>query len=473
MMRSDKSESKIDFLRSAKMAAVLVCSGLFLLPGQAFAQTAACNAQLNAGTAEDALFHINEPIGIVVELGAGLVVSPEAVGDPKEYLDIPQFTYDLDCTADGLPGCTDAGNSVEFVDESVTTNCLDETGSAIDFQTNRVGDTVVFTPSPGSFIRNFSEQTCTVEFDVVVMGLAGDNTEREVIEIAGFASTGDSAATCDNGLTAGAEATVAFNLSTIFTSFRVTKDFSDDNPLPVEVFLRCQTGLPLEQSFTITDPAVGGQWPGVNFVIGNYEPGTLDCRVFERPVPGGYSPDYAAGVDDGVAGDVFDDEDGCWYEDVVEGGFTCEITNNADPGEFTVTKHWAIQGAEGDEVIEEAQVQITCDDTILSLNGSPLQIQTNSIGVYLVGDGDSATIEVDTSAGTANCGASEQLTQSGVESDDSDCAMRPIPAGGSSSCDIYNVVYFEGIPTLSPRGLALMVLLMLGVGLFGYRRIIA
>jgi hypothetical protein len=33
-------------------------------------------------------------------------------------------------------------------------------------------------------------------------------------------------------------------------------------------------------------------------------------------------------------------------------------------------------------------------------------------------------------------------------------------------------VFFEGIPTLSPRGLALMALLMLGAGFVGLRRFV-
>jgi hypothetical protein len=43
-------------------------------------------------------------------------------------------------------------------------------------------------------------------------------------------------------------------------------------------------------------------------------------------------------------------------------------------------------------------------------------------------------------------------------------------AGGNSSCTFTNTVFFEGIPTLSQYGLALMALLMLGVGMVGFRR---
>ena len=38
------------------------------------------------------------------------------------------------------------------------------------------------------------------------------------------------------------------------------------------------------------------------------------------------------------------------------------------------------------------------------------------------------------------------------------------------SCTFTNTVFFEGIPTLSQYGLALMALLMLGVGMVGFRR---
>ena len=471
MKRSFVPVSRRGISRTFRTAGLLAVAAAWLLPGQVSAQVDVCNAQLNAGTEEDILYYLNEPVGIVVELGAGLVINTNPDGDPDNYLDIPQFTYDLDCTEEGLPGCVDAGNSVVFDSNSVETDCTDENDQPIVFQTSQVGNQVIFTPSPGSYIRNLSEQTCTVTFDVTVTGVSGDNLEKEIIELAGFASTGDEAATCDNGLTAGAEATVRFDLSTVVTTFWVTKDFSDDNPLPVDVHLRCDTGLPLEQTFTITDPAVNGQWPGVGFVVYAYEAGQLNCQVYEDPVPDGYAPSYVAGVNGGVADNVYADEEGCWFEGVVNGGFTCEITDTAEPGEFTVTKYWLLHGAGGDEVFEEARVQITCDDDILTIDGVPVGFPTNSVSAYLSGDGDSVTIEVDTTDGTASCSATEDVTQSGVESDASDCGPRPIPAGGSSSCSITNTVFFEGIPTLSPYGLAIMALLMLGAGLFGFRRL--
>jgi hypothetical protein len=42
--------------------------------------------------------------------------------------------------------------------------------------------------------------------------------------------------------------------------------------------------------------------------------------------------------------------------------------------------------------------------------------------------------------------------------------------GENASCTIYNTVFFEGIPTLSQYGMAILALLMLGAGFVGFRR---
>jgi hypothetical protein len=49
---------------------------------------------------------------------------------------------------------------------------------------------------------------------------------------------------------------------------------------------------------------------------------------------------------------------------------------------------------------------------------------------------------------------------------------RPPPSIGSHTCTFTNTVFFEGIPTLSQYGLAVLVLLTLGVGFVGLRRFV-
>ena len=53
-----------------------------------------------------------------------------------------------------------------------------------------------------------------------------------------------------------------------------------------------------------------------------------------------------------------------------------------------------------------------------------------------------------------------------------DCGgmIEKLEPGDSATCGFTNTVFFEGIPTLSQYGLALMALLMLGVGMVGFRR---
>ena len=47
-----------------------------------------------------------------------------------------------------------------------------------------------------------------------------------------------------------------------------------------------------------------------------------------------------------------------------------------------------------------------------------------------------------------------------------------VAAGMGDECTITNTVFFEGIPTLNQYGMAIMALLMLGVGLLGFRRFV-
>lgn len=236
-------------------------------------------------------------------------------------------------------------------------------------------------------------------------------------------------------------------------TFEVTKVYSDGNPDEVEVTLTCNGGLPLEQSFTISD---GNP---VLFVITNFIEGATDCEVTETGSANGYTPSYDNGS-------VVSDES-CLFESIDSGEYSCAITNNADPASFTVTKEWIVSGAVGVEVIEEASVTIYCNNEIAGgfYNGS--EYQYNSL---LSGDGDFVEVSVDTTTQSAQCRAVENVVQSGVESDD-DCGQRTIPAGGASSCTITNTVFFEGIPTLGQFGKIFMILLLLGVGLVTYRRL--
>ncbi|HSH00165.1 MAG TPA: hypothetical protein VLB27_08960, partial [candidate division Zixibacteria bacterium] len=109
--------------------------------------------------------------------------------------------------------------------------------------------------------------------------------------------------------------------------FRVTKTFSDGSDDEVDVHLSCNSGLPLEQDFTIS-----GGGDGVLFVVTELQGTETVCEVTESGGPAGYTPVLNGGA-------------GCTFENVIPGSYECVITNEADPAEFTVTKDWVIEGA--------------------------------------------------------------------------------------------------------------------------------
>jgi hypothetical protein len=235
------------------------------------------------------------------------------------------------------------------------------------------------------------------------------------------------------------------------TTFKVTKTFSDGNDAEVDVKLSCNSGLPLEQEFTIA----GGDPEGVTFVVTDIPDSGATCEVTETGTPAGYTT-------------VLNGGDGCTWEDVVTGIFSCQITNTANPATYTVFKDWTVYRQGGDVVLGEADVTIECDSAI---DGGWEDDGTWYLSDTL-SDGESLVASVDTTEGPATCSASEEVNESGVESSAIGCGEVSLSAGGSHTCTFTNTVFFEGIPTLSQYGLALLVLLTLGVGFITLRRVV-
>lgn len=244
----------------------------------------------------------------------------------------------------------------------------------------------------------------------------------------------------------------------------MTKDFTDGNTGEVEVRLTCNTGLPLIQKFIIAEGEP------VNFVVENFEPGTMDCRVEEITAgTTGYTTSYAASAIDGTADAIRSEADGCFY-DLIEGGaFACALTNTLDPVEVVVSKEWV-----GDvEQIEaavglQASASYSCYDVLTAPDG----VLTTAQGSLFFSGNSTDTIGglYPWWNGSPYCVISETGVDSSVESDDSDCASVPIAPGLDGACTIVNTMFFEGIPTLNRYGLILLALLMLGVGAIGFRR---
>jgi hypothetical protein len=245
--------------------------------------------------------------------------------------------------------------------------------------------------------------------------------------------------------------------------FRVTKDFSDDNPAEVEVFISCNTGLPLEQSFVISEETL------VIFVVDSFNTGEMDCHITENPVPSGYSESYAAAVGEGgFAGSITADADGCHFEEVQGGLFECAITNTLNPVDVVVTKEWIVN-AEDNGLAFWASAEYACYNVRgeISLGGF-------AGSLHFEGATDTEVIEgvYPDYGGSTYCTVTEVNADSAVEPDASDCAHVPVTLGADAGCTIYNTVFFEGIPTLNQYGMALLALLMLGVGVVGIRRFV-
>jgi len=296
----------------------------------------------------------------------------------------------------------------------------------------------------------------TASFTYTGFGDAIDCTVTETVPT-GYAPvyTGCDASPVTSGQTYNCEITNA----TSAAGFTVTKTFSDGTDADVEVGITCDDGFLNANTATIAGDGVDS----FRFIATEFINGAMTCTITELAGTEGYET-----------------SEPCVFEDVTAGEYTCDFENIAAPGEFSVTKTWDITGGGQSEVNQDVILVIDCESDISNPQPLPCDISTpdstqcvwtldwDGLGL---GDSVTASVDVDTEAGDAYCTAYEVgIDASEVESFD-DCDPRMlVEAGGSNGCEITNTVFFEGIPTLSQYGLALMALLMLGMGMVGFRR---
>jgi len=246
--------------------------------------------------------------------------------------------------------------------------------------------------------------------------------------------------------------------------FTVTKVSPDGNPNGVVFEIDCNTGLILDQDKLV----VPNQNPPVTFVVTEFTAGNMNCTITEAGASG-YSAEYAAGGTGATIGDVTE----CEFAAVQDGAaLTCEVTNIPDEVEIEVTKTWVIEG-ENNAVDMEYRLRGRCDNVFEEQEVDLITGGYNSLGSqYGEGpDPDTFIFLVRPAYPSSTCSIKEKVYDSAIEVDNG-CGSLTVSAGVGASCEIVNTVFFEGIPTLSQYGMAIMALLMLGVGFVGFRRFV-
>jgi len=339
--------------------------------------------------------------------------------------------------------------------------------------------TLTCTDTSGLLVYAPQQGTTQTSLTVRRFDISGATTSCTVTEIVpDFFYEFDRTADCDVTAVDGAanaegdgvyECTIT-NAKTLAT-FHVTKDFVPNDSMEVEVFISCNDGLPLKSDQVITEGS-----DGVTFIVELFIAANLDCEITEVPVPGGYDDSYTAGIVDGEAGFI-GNTDGCQFEEVVSGDFSCAITNTAMDATYEVNKFWDVIGEGGDRINQVIDISISCTEEILSASPAPDSGPGFFQGRYLVSwlglEGNTTVrVTVDSSNGTASCRARETVFTDAVEIDNPCSNDRSLTMGQTTHCTITNTVFFEGIPTLNQYGLALMALLMLGIGAVGFRRFV-
>ena len=251
-------------------------------------------------------------------------------------------------------------------------------------------------------------------------------------------------------------------------SFRVTKTASDLTDGDAEVTLTCNGGLPLQQSFTITagDPA------GVLFSLTNIPANGADCTVTETGGAEGYSPTYNNGL-------VYSTTD-CSYSVIDGGEYTCTIENSPSTFDFVVDFEWDDTAADATGSVD---VNLYCVNVVNS-DGS---VNTSTISngpftAFAVTDdefewlavgavNDAEDYDGDPINPTTCWAVAGTPTDMTVEVSGCD-AFVVNPGDEEVSCTMTATVFFEGIPTLSQYGMAILALLMLGIGFVGMRRFV-
>ncbi|HET6563890.1 MAG TPA: IPTL-CTERM sorting domain-containing protein, partial [Xanthomonadales bacterium] len=242
-------------------------------------------------------------------------------------------------------------------------------------------------------------------------------------------------------------------------TFSVTKIFADGNDeAEITVSIDCNTGLILDQDKLLSN----GE--SVEFVVTSFTPGAMSCTITEDG-QAGYDGEY----NNISLGEINDES--CVYETIAgTAAFSCEITNTASPVDIVINKEWVIEGSLSASGIDQGfGLDLYCESAGMTGPGAHND-GGNSWHGYDNGEGDETFIwQIVPLFPSSSCYVEEYSLDSYVEVDNP-CGNLVASVGNGVECTITNTVFFEGIPTLSQYGMAILALLMLGVGFVSFRR---
>jgi len=245
--------------------------------------------------------------------------------------------------------------------------------------------------------------------------------------------------------------------------------FSDGNPnASVVVSLTCLSGTIAPSSATL------GDGEGQIFVVSNIPTGEDNPCSLTQTAVNYYDTEYLCDPTAAIAGDVqcgnpsdLSTTSCSWSNVVADKVGYCAVYNTPEPVKLAVNKVWDITNSGGDNVNTATDIIIKCDSKIIG------GYYSNGVWSYqkaIVGDA-TVTVAVYPDYEGSECEVMEPDLDSAVEIENG-CTSVDIELGKNASCTITNTVFFEGIPTLNQYGMAIMALLMLGVGFVGFRRFV-
>ena len=225
-------------------------------------------------------------------------------------------------------------------------------------------------------------------------------------------------------------------------TFPTSVDISNGAMDTLNVELTCNGGTPLVQDFDL------GNGDSVTFSVQNIDIATASCSIALSGVDAGYTVTNAADCE--------------WAAGELAAENICDLM--IEPIATAVLVYTNID-TDGDTSIDPTfETVISCMNVNPNPDSSFIDVTvTDTTGAF------TANWYADPNGGT-DCTVDLTGNDSAVEGDS--CAFSFNVGDATAGCDVEGTVFFEGIPTLSQYGMAIMVLLMLGVGFVGFRRFV-